>query len=301
MFSKPRPLLTSHFINQYTKLKRRSLQIVILGLALLLLQTSLMAASLVKYPLAPPDTSSPQATLSSFVENVNRNYQMTIESSRQSLKEPGASPSDSVREQSKQAQIFFQRAIRTLNLSEVPPRLKQDVALEATLMLKEILDRIEVPPYSEIPDAEAVAGDEKLSRWTIPNTEIHIVRVEEGARAGEFLFSPETVTRLGKFYQQVKGLPYKPGATAGMYQFYTSTPGNVVPFKIKLWFLNLPSWLNAHYWGQTLWQWIVSGISLLIAFWISYRTFVWNWSGVFALDSPPGNWKILLFLGAIYL
>ncbi len=79
-----------------------------------------------------------------------------------------------------------------------------------------------------------------------------------------------------------------------MLQFYTSTPGSVVPFKIQLWFMNLPSWLNAHYWGQTLWQWIVLGISLLIAFWIPYRTFRWNWSRVFALDSPRGNWEMLL-------
>ncbi len=283
------------FNTKLGRVKRRLWQIVLLALALLLLQTSsLTAVPLVKYPLAPPDTSSPQATLRSFVENVNRTYQLSIEYSKQSLKEPELFPSTSVRSQSKQAQIFFERAMGTLNLSEIPPRLKEDVAIEAALMLQEILDRIEVPPYAEIPDAEAVAADEKLSRWTIPNTEIHIVRVEDGPRAGEFLFSPETVARLDRFYQKVKVLPYKPGATEGMYQFYTSTPGTMVPFKIKLWFLNLPSWLNTHYWGQTLWQWIVLGISLLIAFWIPYRTFLWNWSGVLALDSPQGNWKMLL-------
>ena len=299
MFFKLRRLITSHFITQFTKLKRRFLQILLWGLALLLLQTSLtappsVAATLVKYPLEPPDTSSPQATMSSFVENVNRSYQAYIESSRQSLEEPGAFPSTSVRQQFKQAEILARRSRRTLNLSEIPQRLKRPVGLERALLLKEVLDRIEVPPYAEIPDAEAVAADEKLSRWTIPDTEIHIVKVESGDRAGEFLFSPQTVARLRKFYHSVKDLPYKPGATEGYYQFYISTPGSLIPSKINIWFQNLPSWLNALYWDQTLWQWITLVISLLIAFGIPIWTFRWNSSRIDALYPPRRTWQRLL-------
>ncbi|MGK7878371.1 MAG: hypothetical protein AB4426_35230 [Xenococcaceae cyanobacterium] len=211
-----------------------------------------MKAPLVKRSLAPPDTSSPQATLRSFVENVNREHQLLMESYDQYLKEPGLFPSTSVSEQAKQGKILFNQAERCLNLSEIPPRLKLDMATERTLLLKEILDRIEVSPYAEIPNAEAVAADDELSGWTLPDTEIDIAQVESGPRAGEFLFSTETVARLEEFYQKVKHLPYKPGATEGFYQFYISTPGRLFPFK---WFENLPSWLNTSYWDQTLWQW----------------------------------------------
>ena len=294
MFFKPRSLLTSHFITQFTKLKRRLLQIVLLGLALLLLQTSLTASPSVKRPLAPPDTSSPQATMSGFVENVNIAHQLLMDAYDQFQQEGGLFPSTSVRQQFKQAENLIQQAERTLNLSEVASRLKKDVAIEQTLLLKEVLDRIEVPPYAEIPDAEAVAADKELSRWTIPDTEIDIVRVEEGVRAGEFLFSPETVTRLQKFYQKVKDLPYKPGAKEGFYQFYISTPGSLIPSKINIWFRNLPSWLNAIYWGQTLWQWIALGISLLIAFWILYSTFRSNLSRIDTLESPQRDWQRLM-------
>ncbi len=302
MFFKLRHLLTSHFITQFTKLKRRSSrdllrsaqQIVLLGLALLILQTSLMAGPSVKYPLAPPDTSSPQATLNSFVENVNKVYQVANESNDQYLKEPGLLPSKSVRQLDKHRDIFFERALSCLDLRKIPLRLKRSVAVEKTLLLKEILDRIEVPTYAQIPDAEAVATNNELSRWTLPKTEIDIVKIESGPRAGEFLFSSETVAHLEEFYQKVKELPYKPNATKGMYQFYTSTPGNVVPFKIQLWFLNLPSWLNIRYWGQTLWQWIVLGISLVIAFWIPHRSFRWNSRRVAALEPPQRTWSMLL-------
>ena len=283
--------VASDLIGKLTRLKGRSLQFVLLGLALLLLQTSLTASPKVKRPLATADTSSPQATLSSFVENVNESHRILMAAYDQYLKEPGPFPSTSVSEQAKQAEIIFDRATRILNLSEIPPRLKQDAGIEGTLMLKEVLDRIEMPPYAEIPDAEAVAADSELSRWTLPDTEIHIVKVEEGPRAGEFLLSTETVTRLEEFYQKVKNLPYKPGATEGFYQFYISTPGSLLPFK---WLQGLPSWLNVIYWGQTLWQWIGLGISLLIAFWIPYGSFRWNLRRVAALDPPQRTWSRLL-------
>ncbi len=273
------------------KLKRRLQQIVLWGLVLLVLQTSLTAAPLVKRPLAPPDTSSPQATLRSFVENVNESYRILMAAYEQYLKEPGPFPSTSVSEQAKQAKILFKRAERCLNLSEIPPRLKQDAALEGTLLLKEVLDRIELPPYAESPDTEAFTADKQLSRWTLPDTEIHIVQVEEESQAGEFLFSTETVARLEEFYQKVKKLPYQPGATQGFYQFYISTPGSLLPLK---WLQGLPSWLDAVYWDQTLWQWIGLILSLLIAFTIPYSSFRRNRRRVDALDPPQRTWSMLL-------
>ena len=225
-----------------TRFKGQLIQLVLLGLALLLLPTSLTAAPLVKLPLAPPDTSSPQATLRSFVENVNESHRILMAAYDQYLKEPGPFPSTEVREQASQAEILFKRAKRSLNLSEIPPRLEQDVGIEGTLLLKEVLDRIEVPSYAEIPNAEAVAADEELSRWTLPDTEIHIVQVEDGPQAGEFLFSTETVARLKEFYTKVQKLPYQPSATEGFYQFYIATPGRLLPLK---WLQGLPSWLKA--------------------------------------------------------
>ena len=272
-------------------LKQRLRQIFLLGIAFLVVQISVTAVPSVNHPLEPPDTSSPQATLRTFVENFNRGSDLLIETYDQYRKEPGLFPSKSLNEKFKQADLLFIRAEQCLNVIKIPSRLKRDTAIEASLLLKEILDRIEVPPYTEIPDAEAVAADKELSRWTLPKTEIHIVKVEEGTRAGEFLFSPETVARLRKFYHSVKNLPYKPGATEGFYQSYLEAPGMRFPFK---WLEYLPSWLlNNRYWGQALWQWISVGISLLIACWISYSTFRWNWSRVDALE-PLRTWSRLL-------
>ena len=279
-------------ISKLTRFKGRLLQLVLLGLVLLLLSTSLTAAPLLKHPLAPPDTSSPQATLRSFVDNTNKSHQVLIAAFDQYLKDPGPFPSTSVRDQIQQGvAIILDRAARCLNLSKIPLGLEQNVAFESTLLLKEILDRIEMPPYAEIPDAEAVAADSEFSQWRLPNTEIDIVKVESGSQAGEFLFSTETVVRLEEFYQKVKNLPYQPGATEGFYQIHIEVPSTLVAFKLLQ---GSPSWLKAVYWHQTLWQWIGLGISLLIAFWIPYKSFRWNWRRADALESPQRTWSMLL-------
>lgn len=179
-------------VRDQRNLLSRTLRLVLLALVLLLVQTSITAASLVQNPLAPPDTSSPQATMRSFVENTNK-FKLFMEAIDQYLKDPGLLPSTSVRQQAKDLKIFLNRAQDCLNLSEIPLRLKRDTGIEAVIMLKEVLDRIEIPPYAEIPDSEAVASDEELTRWRLPNTRIEIIKVESGSRVGEFLFSSETV------------------------------------------------------------------------------------------------------------
>ncbi|MDJ0730341.1 MAG: mechanosensitive ion channel family protein [Crocosphaera sp.] len=256
-----------------------------------MLTTALTATPYVKRPLAPPDTSSPQATLKSFVENVNKSHQIFMVAYAQYLQEPQVFPSTSVTEKVEQGKIIFRRGMNCLNLSEIPPRLQEDWGIEGTLLLKEVLDRIKVPPAHEIPDTQAVRADKDLVKWTLPHTEIDIVKVNDGPQTGEFLFSAETVARLEEFYQKVKTLPYKPDATEGFYQFYISTPGQLFPLK---WLEGLPSWLDELYWEQTLWQWIGLALSLLMALIIPYRSFRWNWHRVSSLSPPQRTWEILL-------
>ena len=65
-----------------------------------------------------------------------------------------------------------------------------------------------------IPGADSPEAG-KVSRWTIPHTEITIARVEKGSQQGDYLFSPETVDRLKAYYTKVKALPYRPDAIIG--------------------------------------------------------------------------------------
>ena len=141
-------------------------------------------------PLKPPDTSSPRATLKSFLDNANDAYRLAMAGHRENMETPGVFTSESVRQKGRHADQLFQRAVYCLNLQEVPDALKKSWGIEGALFLKEIFDRIPLPPFEEIPDAQAIEAkkvDRKTAgplRWQVPDTEIVIAQVQEGPPPG---------------------------------------------------------------------------------------------------------------------
>ncbi len=187
------------------------------------------------HPLAPPDTSSPMASLRTFLDNTN-NAVREFEAGRRD-----------------KARVLANRAARCLNLEKEPPALRHVLAFYATLYLKETLDRIEIPPDDEIPDAKAVRT-EKISSWTIPYTEITIALVKDGSSVERFLFTSDTVRNAEKYYNEVKNLPYMPQSGGGALLDYLRTSGSmIVP---KAFIEKLPAWARTEIYGQAVWQWI---------------------------------------------
>jgi MscS family membrane protein len=85
----------------------------------------------------------------------------------------------------------------------------------------------------------------------------------DGPREGEFLFSSNTVDRTREFYNRVKNLPYKRGASIGVYEDLIFDPGSMIPKEI----LNqLPSWMTYRLRGQRVWQWMGLLLSVIIVF-----------------------------------
>jgi MscS family membrane protein len=222
-------------------------------------------------PLETTNRSSPQAVLLNFRENMNSSYTYLMKANERNLKIPGYFIADEVKEEVQKAEFFFERATYCMDLSKFPPSLQKDLGYGRAIMLKEILDKIKLPPVEEIPNYQDVEMDletkkfPKLNSWRIPNTEIILVKTEEGILQGEYMFSAETVDKLPAFYDQVKNLPYKNDreVTAGFYTFYISTPGLLMPPR---WSEYLPEWSTKIYYYQTVWQWLAMLISLLVAF-----------------------------------
>jgi MscS family membrane protein len=233
-----------------------------------------------KNPLALPDTSSPQAALKSFLDNVNNAYSVLMAAHRKNMKEPGLFASKAVLQMEKQAEKLLDKSVYCLNLSDVPESSRQDAGYESTIKLKEILDRIKLPlsedtldaqsketdekqnktPEKDNPDAQAIKIEEEqekipeLEHWRLPETDIVISKVIKGPRKGEFLFTPQTVARIDRFYEKVQYLPYKTDALISIdfLDFYEGTPGGLLPPKWNRW---IPVWSTAIYFNQTLWQW----------------------------------------------
>ncbi len=231
-----------------------------------LLISSLTAVADEINPLKPIDTSSPRSTLQGFLDFMNQSYR-----ARQQLLSSYLASSQLYLSHEEMAVVHstLDRLIaaeRALNFSELPPAMLNESSRRLTMQLKEILDRMDMPPLESIPDAKAMA-DAELKRWTLPNSEIRIARVERGPRTGEYLFNPETIQRLPEFYLKVKDLPYKPNASPGLYDFFTYTPAGlalalrgVVPPR---WLLNPPRWACATFLDQPLWRWF--GIAVLLS------------------------------------
>jgi MscS family membrane protein len=209
-------------------------------------------------PLKPPDRSSPRAALKTFLDSGDA---LGTFLAKDYLPSP--------------THAEFQRlialgdaAVESLNLSEVAPATRTKTGRQAATALYETLSRIQLPPESEIPEADRLnrATGTNAARWVIPNTEIALERVTSGPRSGEFLFSPETVARAAGFYQRVRGLAYtRPVPLEHLKEILVTGGGWMIPHR---WIEALPPWLRLPLAGQAAWKWIA--LALMAGFFLVF-------------------------------
>ena len=208
----------------------------------------------VEHPLLPADTSSPRATLNSFTESCTDAYDFFYTIGR----DAGQAETPTL------VRDLIQRIARCMDLSGIPEFRRENAAKEAAVCLKEVLDRIELPKEKQIPDLKAMTNADGtfVEKWTIPNTEITLIRVTEGRLEGAYQFSSYTVLHAADFYRRVKHLPYKKNATENFANTYLSSPGNE---KLAHVVNRLPLTMHERKGGQAMWQWIGLTVVLLLA------------------------------------
>ncbi len=219
-------------------------------------------------PLAPPDTSSPRATLKTFLDNTNNALQAYRTGHKQ------------------EATTLAQRAARCLNLEKEPQALRYVMGFYSCLYLKEILDRIEIPAEDEIPDAKTVRA-ENISSWVIPYTEITIGLVKDGSSVDRFLFTSDTVRNAEHYYEKVKNLPYRPdtGGGALLEQFRTS--GSLIVSKRLV--DSFPGWAKAEIDGQAVWQWVGLVLYFLVGLGGIFLIYRWSARSLAILERKLGS------------
>jgi MscS family membrane protein len=88
-------------------------------------------------------------------------------------------------------------------------------------------------------------------------------RIEEGPRAGEFLFAPKTVERAREFYERTRHLePRSKAVVDDGYALFRTHPGWMIPMA---WVKALPDWAHEVYLDQALWQWLTLALLLVLA------------------------------------
>jgi MscS family membrane protein len=212
------------------------------------------------YPLQPPDLSSPRATINSFLTEGDKLNQLLSE-------EHWHAPSRVVVDHLLDA---VANSERMFDLSEVPPAAQFELGRDGVVFLYEVLSRIALPPEADIPNAAAYVaveddqqtGNESIS-WTIPHTEITLVRISDGPRAGQFLFSSQTLVRASEFYEKVRTQPYRRNVALKNYPemrpYLTMTGWLISSATIE----GFPDWLKRSVNGQAVWKWLA--LSLLMA------------------------------------
>ncbi len=220
-----------------------------------------------RQPLEPVDTSSPRATVQSFLTlteeaaGIYNAYRDT----------PNPETQDAF-------WLIVDKAGRLLDLSRVPPAAQRKIADETFYLLWEVIGRVELPDLTEIPDAD-VGKDvqenlEQLTRWRIPGTEITIDRIAEGPRAGEFLFSSDTVKQAPRLYRLSRELPYlRPMPIENVYQLNEQITGWMIPLR---WVETLPAWTKVSIHGQVIWKWFT--LLLLVALAVAVVIAVLRWA-----------------------
>lgn len=206
------------------------------------------------HPLRPADRSSPRATLQTFLEAGD-----TLGAFLATNYLPSPSRAGFHR-----ALALSEPVLQCLDLSGVPAATRVKTSRAAAMALYGVLNRIPLPPWESIPDAapppSALSSGTNLSRWVLPDTEITLERAPSGPRAGQFLFSAETVARAGLFLERVEARPYLRAVPLENLRDTVVTGGGWwIPYRL---IRSLPPALQAPVLGQAGWKWIALAVFL---------------------------------------
>jgi MscS family membrane protein len=230
-------------------------------------------------PLGQVVGESPRETLLNFYAVMARVANELELATRNPQQDPGLFWSPAARQRIDTAQQLFELAVQALDASTFPESVRDDMADEAAMQLKEVLDYVfthSTVPIT-IPDSVGLKTlnnqrSQASQNWTLADTAITLTSEASGqeGRTG-FVFSAGTVSQVGRMYREINDKPaiQQPFATPDLYSDYIYTPGYLAAPK---WYLRLPDnarrILETAIDGQTLLQICAALVILLLYGWM---------------------------------
>ena len=207
-------------------------------------------------------------------------------------------------EQIEDTDLLFKLAVKSLDSSHFPESVRSDMADEAAIQLKHVLDYVFshshqpiLMPNSADLKSSLDTSSNPVSSWRIPGTAIELTTdIERDSNNENFYFSSNTVSSIREMYDEIQNQKpvEQPYATPYFYKDFIYTPGYLVPPK---WYLMLPARIRhvieIPIEGQTLFQIgcaiIVFAFYLFVGLWLvgqlitTYRDFG-------SLQIPVSEW-----------
>jgi MscS family membrane protein len=199
------------------------------------------------------DTSSPRATLRSFLVGEKRYYDL--------IRTDGYTWQNH-----RELTNILEQSERLFDLRGIPPGHRRAVAHETTALIREALARVPLPKLDSIPDEDEMAErvqDGKSAVYRVPGTPFEIARIESGPNTGRYQFTQTSVAHAPDFYDEIRSYPYQPDQAhvAGLHDIYFLSPGPLIP---REWIAALPEWMKTELIDNRVWQWIM--LVLVVAF-----------------------------------
>ena len=146
--------------------------------------------------------------------------------------------------------LLSDQMVALIDLEPVARASRREVGVRTYTYLMDIFGRIGSPDTKAFPEADKLEAAGNAS-FRIPETPIRIVRIAEGERKGEFLFSSSTVQAAPRFFRAVRHLPLQTQIDIESYTDFgpqltgplipASFVRNMPPALMRLW-LDTPFW-----------------------------------------------------------
>ena len=247
---------------------------------------------------------SPKVTLLNFYAVMAKVGHRADSLGQQATLDKGLFSSKERREQIEDTNLLFALAVKSLDSSQFPESVRSDMADEAAIQLKTVLDYvfshshqpILIPSIADL-KSSGDQGSDPVASWRLPGTAIELTTVlDSDTNNQNFYFSSYTVSSIHEMYEEIQNQPSvnQPFATPYFYKDFIFTPGYLVPPK---WYLMLPAGIRRvieiPIEGQTLFQvgcaFVVFTLYLLVIFWLIGQL-ITTYRDSESLQIPVSDW-----------
>jgi MscS family membrane protein len=161
----------------------------------------------------------------------------------------------------KRVNYLMSEVLDTMDLSEVPQWSRQAIGTGTAFMISEVLRLSNVKANTPLRKL-------KDDLWIVPGTYLQIGKIQSGMRMGDVVFTADTVANAPALYRKI--IATKPIDEFNPYKFFSESPGGVIPPVWAGGVFALPGFWLASYGNNTVWQWTLFGVCLLLMFVLPY-------------------------------